>query len=178
MFNSRLATDSRDKIYGLLRLGIGEYSNIKDAKYEATPRQVCEEFALICVERTGKLHFLSHVLHSPDSLTTIICAKLDGGYLRPDFYRHRIAFLDVYNSSLNTKAIVNTGEAGKLFTKGKIYDSIATRTSSSSVTSFNQYIDKLHTFSDVHISAAETVDCNIIEEPKALALALTLCGDM
>ncbi|TVY87027.1 Heterokaryon incompatibility protein 6,OR allele, partial [Lachnellula willkommii] len=61
IFIDRETTDPRDKLYGMLGLGTGEYTDLVDADYTLSPEEACEAVVINSTKRTGELEFLSHL---------------------------------------------------------------------------------------------------------------------
>jgi hypothetical protein len=60
-FSTQEATDRRDRIYGMLGLGTGQYAGLIAPDYDLSAEQICEALAISSAERTGTLEFLSHL---------------------------------------------------------------------------------------------------------------------
>lgn len=100
-FCGREVTDPRDKVYGLLGLGTGVYTDLVEPDYTLSPEEVCQAVVIKSTERTGTLEFLSHLFEPRNpKLPSYIpnwTAKGFGGVI----LENRLSDLKLFNTALD-----------------------------------------------------------------------------
>lgn len=117
-------TDPRDRIYGMLGLGTGEYANLVQPDYALSPEQVCEAMAIKSVERTGRFEFLSHLFkHQNPNLPSFI-PNWTGNFEWNEVYNMRLGHVKSFNASLDMRADFKLISRGMLAAQGVMFDII------------------------------------------------------
>lgn len=123
-FSIRGVADPRDKVYGMLGLGTGPYTNLVKPDYTFSPEQVCEAVAIRSSERTGKLEFLSHLFDHENPKLPSFMPNWTGPYAWNPVYEMRLDHVNNFSASQNLLAEFELLSGGILITRGVIFDTI------------------------------------------------------
>ncbi|TVY48619.1 Heterokaryon incompatibility protein 6,OR allele [Lachnellula cervina] len=181
--NRREATDPRDKLYGMLGLGTGDYADLVDVDYMLAADEVCEAVVIKSVERTGKLEFLSHLFGGqnpklPSFIPDWTRSFATGGARDPN-YSHRLIRFNLFNASLNTRANWKAISRGIACSPGITFD-VVTSTSSQTLPStldldrIADFLKEVRRLADIEGSSEELYGHTT--DSRLLALWYSLCG--
>jgi hypothetical protein len=124
-FTNRAVTNPKDRVYGMLGLGTGPYSDLVEPDYSYSPEKICEVLAMRSVERTGKLEFLSHLFERDNPKLPSFLPNWTGKFTWIETYSSRIFHTDFFSASLDLPAEVSLISPSVLSTKGVIFDTIS-----------------------------------------------------
>ncbi|KAH0544776.1 hypothetical protein FGG08_001143 [Glutinoglossum americanum] len=175
-FCKREVTDPRDRVYGMLGLGTGEYANLVEPDYTLSPEQVCEAVAIKSVERTGKLEFLSHLFEHQNPKLPSFIPNWTGSFAWDEVYENRLANLKWFSASLDMPAEVKLISHGMLATRGVIFDAV-TATGDTSLLEYNEEpgsLKELHRLAGLD-NSSEGLYCQT-SDSRLVAFWHTLCG--
>jgi hypothetical protein len=173
-FSTQEATDRRDRIYGMLGLGTGQYASLIEPDYDLSAEQICETLAVSSAERTGTLEFLSHLFTEFNPNLPSFVPNWTGSYEWLDDYEMWLNTLSMFNASLDTLAYFKMVAPGKAVTRGVIFDTIS---ETGAVSGFNSNREMLETLRNLASGSysAEELYCHTNESNK-VAFWHTLCG--
>jgi hypothetical protein len=115
-FSTQEATDHRDRIYGMLELGTGQYAGLIAPGYDLSAEQICEALAISSAERTGTLEFLGHLFTDFNPNLPSFAPNWTGSYKWLDDFEIRLTNLSMFNASLNILAYFKMVAPGKTVT--------------------------------------------------------------
>ncbi|KAF2496870.1 HET-domain-containing protein [Lophium mytilinum] len=124
-FSNRAVTDPKDRVYGMLGLGTGPYSDLVEPDYSYSPEKICELLAMNSVERTGKLEFLSHLFERDNPKLPSFLPNWTGKFTWTETYASRIFHTNFFSASLDLPAEVALISPSLLSTRGVIFDTIS-----------------------------------------------------
>lgn len=177
-FCNREVTDPRDRVYGMLGLGTGEYANLVEPDYALSPELVCEAVAIKSAERTGKLEFLSHLFEHQNSKLPSFIPNWTGPFAWREIYENRLNYLSRFSASLDMPAELKLISHGMLATRGVIFDTV-TATGAASLleyTAESGSLKELHRLAGLE-NSSEELYCHT-SDSRLVAFWHTLCGDM
>ncbi|KAL9033630.1 MAG: hypothetical protein Q9180_005847 [Flavoplaca navasiana] len=121
------AFDSRDKIYGLLGLAMGQYKDFLEPDYTLPVEQVYEAAAIQFIWRTAKLELLSHIVHDRGvSIPTWVPDwRIPMNHDGFDAHWARTQDLNLYGASGSTRTMCNQSAPGNLVVEGIVVDTIS-----------------------------------------------------
>jgi hypothetical protein len=125
-FCDREVTDPRDRVYGMLGLGSGPYTDLMSPNYSLCPEQICHAIAIESVERTGKLEFLSHLFDHQNRKLPSFIPNWTGDYDWFQTYENRFEFLPMFNASLDIPADLKVISWDMISLAGLIFDTVTT----------------------------------------------------
>ncbi|KAL8888776.1 MAG: hypothetical protein Q9215_003839 [Flavoplaca cf. flavocitrina] len=127
-FRLQRAFDSRDKIYGLLGLAMGQYKDFLEPDYTLPVEQVYEAAAIQFVRRTAKFEHFSHIVQDRGvSIPSWIPDwRIPMDHDNFDAHWARTQDLDLYGASGSTRTVCNQSVPGKLVVEGIVVDIIST----------------------------------------------------
>jgi hypothetical protein len=96
--------DPKDRVYGMLGLGAGEYAHLVDPDYSLSEEQICQAVVIKSVERTGTLEFLSQLFEHEREKWPSFLPNWVGKYSWSGVYRLRLGSLHFFRASLDTTA--------------------------------------------------------------------------
>jgi len=178
IFSKREVTDPRDRVYGILGLGTGEYTDLVQPDYTLSAEHVCEAVAIKSVERTGTLEFLSHTFEHQNSKLPSFIPDWTGQFSWNETYENRLGHLNWFNASLNTPADLTFISHEIVATRGVIFD-VVTSTSSQPLRQFGSYLkslDELHRLAGLNGLSEEAY--GFTTDSRLVAFWHTLCGGM
>ena len=123
-FSTRGVSDPRDKVYGMLGLGTGAYSNLVKPDYTLSPEQVCEAVAIKSSEQTGRLEFLSHLFEHANPRLPSFMPNWTGPHTWNPVYEMRLDHINHFSASRNFGAEFELVSGRILITKGVVFDTI------------------------------------------------------
>jgi hypothetical protein len=129
---ARDATNPRDKIYGLLGLGVNDVADLVQPDYSSPVEKVYENFVISLLARTKNLDVLSHLTTDrqgqialpsfvPD--WTMGLSKIDSDDFVPEYWFQRPSLLDLYNAC-NGNEVEFKAEPGVLSIRGIVFDTV------------------------------------------------------
>ncbi|KAE8445950.1 hypothetical protein EG329_012729 [Mollisiaceae sp. DMI_Dod_QoI] len=175
-FCRRETTDPRDKVYGMLGLGTGEYTDLVEPDYTLSPEQVCEAVVIKSVERTKTLEFLSHLFDHGNTKLPSFIPNWTGHFDWWDGYEDRLNRVKYFNASHDAPAHVKLISRGMAAIPGVIFD-VVTSIGSKSVYQSDldlELFNELHKLADVEDSFEELYGHT--SDSRLLALWYSLCG--
>lgn len=177
-FCTRGVTDPRDRVYGMLGLGTGPYANLIEPDYTLTCEEICSKLAMMSVQRTGMLEFLSHLFPHQNPKLPSFVPNWTGQFEWVEAYSNRLGNINFFSASLDTVADVKLVSRNMLMAKGVIFDTIETVSDS---TLFDNSIntDALEEmFEMAGLQNSESLDMPYpdTEETRLLAFWKSLCG--
>ncbi|TVY42784.1 Heterokaryon incompatibility protein 6,OR allele [Lachnellula subtilissima] len=180
IFGIREVTDPRDKLYGMLGLGTGEYTNLVDADYTISPEEACEAVIIKSVERTGKLEFLSHLNGYQNPKFPSFIPDWTGPAWEP-VYLDRLIQVKLFNTSLDTPAKWNAIGRGIASSPGITLDVITSTSyhTGNSLLDYNlvpEFLKELHRLAGIEGSEEENVFYGHTTDSRLLALWYSLRG--
>jgi hypothetical protein len=175
-FSTQQASDRRDRIYGMLGLGTGQYASLLAPDYDLSAEQICEALAISSVERTGTHEFLSHLFTDFNPNLPSFVPNWTGSYKWVDDYETRLNDLCMYNASRDTLAYFKMIAPRKAVTRGVIFDTISATTSLSGFNLNHQRLETLRNLANGSRSPEEHY-CHTTQSNK-VAFWHTLCGSL
>ncbi len=175
-FCKREATNSRDRVYGMLGLGTGEYADLVLPDYTLSKELVCEAVVLKSVERTKTLEFLSHIFDHQNLKLPSFIPNWTGSYAWAEIYENRLSTLKWFNASLDTPASLKLISHEMVAIPGVIFD-VVTGTSSRPLLDYNAYVrtlDELHKLAGINGSSEEIYGHTT--DSRRVAFWHSLCG--
>jgi Heterokaryon incompatibility protein (HET) len=177
-FCKREVTDPRDKVYGMLGLGTGQYANLVEPDYTLSPEKVCEAVAIKSVERTGKLEFLSHLFEHQNSKLPSFIPDWTGLLGWSEIYESRLGHVNWFCASRDMPAELKIICHGMLAAQGVIFDKII----ATGATSLLEYTAEPGSLKELHRLAgleksSEELYCHT-SDSRLVAFWHTLCGGM
>jgi hypothetical protein len=131
-FRIRKATDLRDKLYGLLGLGVEDATNLVHIDYTLSVQQVYETFVHSLLSRTKNLNFLSHIKTDARQQTLRLPSFVpdwslkigeDLGNIEWESWSMRCRLLENYDAAAGTQADFKI-HPGVLAIRGVIFDAV------------------------------------------------------
>lgn len=131
-FRFRKATDPRDKIYGLMGLGIGGVTDIIHPDYTLPVEKVFEDFVIALLHQTRNLDVLSHLQNGRQQDLTLPSFVPDWSMDLNDMdereigsWSIRCSILDIYDAAQGT-TVEYEASPGILRIRGSIVDTVKT----------------------------------------------------
>src|SRR5436190_1679884 len=178
-FCKRGMSDPRDRIYGMLGLGTGEYASLVQPDYSLSPEQVCEAVAIESVERTGTLEFLSHLFEHKNTKLPSFLPNWTGKFDWNDIYSLRLGNVRYFSTSTAIRAKVKLVAPGILATQGAIFDTITATSPGADL--FNYLLQPDSLVELLSLAGLETPSedpyCHTTDS-RLVAFWHTLCGGM
>jgi hypothetical protein len=177
-FCKREVTDPRDRVYGMLALGTGEYANLLEPDYTRSTEQVYEAVAMESIKRTRSLEIFSHLFGHHYSRLPSFIPHWTGPFEWSESYEIRLRNLQWFNASLDTVADFKLVSHKIGTTPGLLFDTI---TSTCQVTP--EDVSSLAYWVELHQTAG-TVESLHTElyghtsDSRLLALWKSLCGGL
>ncbi|TVY45237.1 Heterokaryon incompatibility protein 6,OR allele [Lachnellula occidentalis] len=181
VFSTQEVTDSRDKLYGMLGLGTGEYADLVDADYTLSPEEVCEAVVIKSIERTGKLEFLSHLVEYQNPKLPSYIPNWTGSFAWKPFNSNRLERIDLFNASLNTAANWKAITRGIASSPGIVFDVVTSTSSQTGQSLFDfdlvaEFLKELHRLAGIEQSSEEEAMYGHTTDSRLLALWHALRG--
>jgi hypothetical protein len=131
-FRFRKATNPRDKIYGLMGLGVGEGTNLVRPDYTLPVERVFEDFVTTFLHRTGNLDILSHLRNEQPQGLVLPTFVPDWSMDLSDLddrdrasWLTRCSILDIYDAA-HGRTVKYEAHPGALRVRGAVVDTVKT----------------------------------------------------
>src|SRR5690242_5751014 len=158
-FLTRLVTDPRDKIYGMLGLARGSYEKAVVADYSKSTEEVFESVTIQMIQHTGSLEVLSSQPSSSHSLLYLPSWVPDwtvpyDNDLRHGAFKDWVFYLHLYNACKDAIATLTVLRPGCILLNGITVDEIKM------CADFESHLDNLKLITSMYDSATKTGDVN------------------
>jgi hypothetical protein len=141
--------DPKDRVYGMLGLGAGEYAHLVDPDYSLSEEQICQAVLIKSVERTGALEFLSQLFEHERKKWPSFLPNWVGKYSWSGVYRLRLGSLHFFRASLDTTAQLSLIHPRFMGIHGVIFDKITSTASFHRFLSSPNDLQEIYGLSDV-----------------------------
>ena len=123
-FSTRQVSNPQDRVYGVLGLGTGEYTDLMEPDYTLSLESICETVAIKSVERTGKLEFLSHLFEHKNANFPSFIPNWTAPFDWNEIYENRLQHINWFSASLKMLAEIQFITNRMLISKGIVFDTI------------------------------------------------------
>lgn len=120
----REVSDSRDRVYGLLGLGTGIYTQLVKPDYAISAEEKCKSVVISSVERTGTLELLSHLFEHQDPRLPSFISNWTGVFSWSENYANRLSRLNLFNAAHDTVARLEFVLSEMVAIKGTVFNVI------------------------------------------------------
>ena len=175
-FRSRVATDTRDKIYGMLGLATIRYAERIEVDYTRSAEEVFEAATLASIKETRTLEIFSHLFGQRTLTLPSFVPDWTAAFPKQADYQSRLNYITFYNAGGGRQAVLRQVTPGKVATKGIIFDKIAQLGSLFGYVSNEDIVGEMRALGGID-RCPQDMYCHT-DETHEMAFWHTLCGSM